>query len=125
MRSIICSHLYFLTSSRINVTRKSIALVGAALLLDFTASSVVSAATAASYLAGELTLPFPTFVAAAVIVGVFALVSLSGITESARLAFVVLSFHVCRSLLFPAYDLFSSYEFILRVRPWQPWASLP
>ncbi|KAJ7838865.1 amino acid permease-domain-containing protein [Mycena olivaceomarginata] len=78
----------------ISVTRKSIALVGAALLLlDFTASSVVSAATAASYLAGELTLPFPTFVAAAVIVGIFTLVSLSGITESARLAFVVLSFH--------------------------------
>ncbi|KAJ7770096.1 hypothetical protein B0H16DRAFT_1673410 [Mycena metata] len=71
----------------INVTRKSIAIIGAALLLlDFTASSVVSAATAASHLAGELTLPFLPFVS-------FALVSLSGITESARLAFVVLSFH--------------------------------
>ncbi|KAF7354346.1 Aaap amino acid permease [Mycena venus] len=57
----------------INVTRKSLALIDAALLLDFTASSVVSAATAASYLAGEVNLPFPEFVAAAIIVGIFAL----------------------------------------------------
>ncbi|KAJ7764169.1 amino acid permease-domain-containing protein [Mycena maculata] len=86
-------------SYMINVTRKSLAIVGAALLLlDFTASSVVSAATAATYLAGEVALPFPTFVAAAVILGIFALVSLSGLKESARLAFVVLAFH-CATML--------------------------
>ncbi|KAJ7122407.1 amino acid permease-domain-containing protein [Mycena epipterygia] len=81
-------------SYMINVTRKSAAMVGAALLLlDFTASSVVSAATAASYLSGEVALPFPSFIAAAVVFGIFALVSLSGLKESSRLALVVLSFH--------------------------------
>ncbi|KAJ7613541.1 AAAP amino acid permease [Roridomyces roridus] len=68
-------------------------LTPADLLLDFTASSVVSAATAASYLDGEVDLPFPPFVAAAFIVATFALISLSGLKESARLAFVVLSLH--------------------------------
>lgn len=90
------------------MTRKSIAVVGAALLLlDFTASSVVSAATAASYLAGEVALPFPSFVAAAIIFGIFALVSLSGLRESARLALVVLAFHVCRFHRFHLIDLTS------------------
>ena len=78
-------------SLRINVCRKSLAIIGAALLLlDFTASSVVSAATAASYLAGEVALPFPQFVAAAFIVIIFALISLSGLKDSARLAFLAL-----------------------------------
>ncbi|KAJ7508836.1 amino acid permease-domain-containing protein [Mycena galericulata] len=90
-------------SYMINVSRKSLAILGAALLLlDFTASSVVSAATAASYLAGEVALPFPTFVAAAIIVGIFALVSLSGLKESARLAFVVLAFHGATMLVLAA-----------------------
>ncbi|KAJ7629073.1 amino acid permease-domain-containing protein [Roridomyces roridus] len=81
-------------SYMINVSRKTLAILGAALLLlDFTASSVVSAATAASYLDGEVDLPFPPFVAAAFIVATFALISLSGLKESARLAFVVLSLH--------------------------------
>ncbi|KAJ7688183.1 AAAP amino acid permease [Mycena rosella] len=87
-------------SYMINVCRKSLAIVGAALLLlDFTASSVVSAATAASYLGGEVVLPFPSFIAAAVVVGIFALVSLSGLKESARLAFVVLAFHAVTMLM--------------------------
>ncbi|KAJ7439001.1 amino acid permease-domain-containing protein [Mycena latifolia] len=79
----------------LNVSRKSLALLGAALLLlDFTSTSVVSAATAASYLAGEVALPFPEFVGAALVLLAFALVSLTGLKESARIAFVVLIFHV-------------------------------
>jgi uncharacterized membrane protein YkvI len=77
------------------VSTKSFALIGAALLLlDYASTSVVSAATAASYLAGEVTLPFPTFVGAIIILAIFTLISLSGIRESARLALIVLSLHV-------------------------------
>ncbi|KAJ7775998.1 amino acid permease-domain-containing protein [Mycena maculata] len=79
----------------LNVSRKSLALLGAALLLlDFASTSVVSASTASSYLAGEVVLPFPTFVGAGMVLIVFALVSLTGLKESARIAFVVLTFHV-------------------------------
>ncbi|KAJ6623648.1 amino acid permease-domain-containing protein [Mycena sp. CBHHK59/15] len=79
----------------LNVSQKSLALIGAALLLlDFASTSVVSAATAASYLAGEVSIPFPAFVSAILLLAIFALVSLTGLKESARIAFVVLSFHV-------------------------------
>jgi len=85
----------------LNVSTKSFALVGAALLLlDYASTSVVSAATAASYLAGEVPLPFPTFVGVIIILAIFTLISLSGIRESARLALIVLSFHVSLWLLF-------------------------
>ncbi|KAJ7165478.1 hypothetical protein C8R43DRAFT_211564 [Mycena crocata] len=74
----------------LNTSRKSLALLGAALLLlDFASTS----ATASSYLAGETSLPFPTFVPAALILLLFALVSLSGLKESARLAFGVMLLH--------------------------------
>ncbi|KAF8654813.1 hypothetical protein AX16_003382 [Volvariella volvacea WC 439] len=80
----------------LNVSTKSFALVGAALLLlDFSSTTVVSAATAASYLAGEVHLPFPYWVAAIFILVLFTLVSLTGIKESARLALAVLTFHIC------------------------------
>jgi amino acid transporter len=80
---------------RLNVAGKSLALLGAALLLlDFASTSVVSAATAAAYLSGEVRLPFPEFVAAALLLVAFTLVSLTGLKESARIAFVVLAFHV-------------------------------
>uniref|UniRef100_A0A0W0FV04 Putative AAAP amino acid permease n=1 Tax=Moniliophthora roreri TaxID=221103 RepID=A0A0W0FV04_MONRR len=79
----------------LNVSSKSLAIVGASiLLLDFGATSVVSAATAASYLAGEVSLPFPQFVAVVVTLAAFTLISLSGIKESARLALCVLTTHV-------------------------------
>ncbi|KAF8998541.1 amino acid permease-domain-containing protein [Cyathus striatus] len=79
----------------LNVSTKSLALVGAALLLlDFASTSVVSAATAATYLAGEVSLPFPTWVGAAIVLAIFTLVSLTGVKESARIALVVLSWHV-------------------------------
>ena len=80
--------------SRLHVSTKSFALLGASLLLlDYASTSVVSAATAASYLAGEVNLPFPTFVGAIIMLSTFTLISLSGIRESARLALAVLSFH--------------------------------
>ncbi|KAJ7611398.1 amino acid permease-domain-containing protein [Mycena polygramma] len=79
----------------LNVSRKSLALLGAALLLlDFASTSVVSAATASSYLAGEVTLPFSPLVGAVLVLIIFALVSLTGLKESARLALGVLAFHL-------------------------------
>ncbi|KAJ3568956.1 hypothetical protein NP233_g5372 [Leucocoprinus birnbaumii] len=83
-------YTYFL-----NVSSKPHALVSAALLLlDFASTSVVSAATASTYLAGEVTLPFPTWVGAAIVIVIFVCISLSGIRDSARIALSVLSFHV-------------------------------
>ncbi|KAK7045022.1 Aaap amino acid permease [Favolaschia claudopus] len=79
----------------LNVSRKSIALLGAALLLlDFAATSAVSAATASTYLSGEVALPFPSWVGAALVLVIFALASLTGLKESARLAAVLLAFHL-------------------------------
>ncbi|KAE9408697.1 AAAP amino acid permease [Gymnopus androsaceus JB14] len=79
----------------LNISNKSLAILSAALLcLDFASTSVVSAATAISYLAGEVELPFPEFVGVILILVIFTLVSLSGIKESARVALCVLSFHM-------------------------------
>jgi amino acid transporter len=84
-----------LTFRSLNISSKAFALVGAALLLlDFASTSVTSAATAASYLAGEIALPFPAYVGAFCVLVAFTAVNLSGIRESARVALVVLSFHV-------------------------------
>jgi amino acid transporter len=82
-------------SLSLNVSSKSMALVSAALLLlDYAATSVVSAATAAAYLAGEVTLPFPSWVGAVIVLVVFLVISLTGMKESARLALAVLLLHV-------------------------------
>ena len=82
---------------RLNGSTKTIALVGAALLLlDFAATAVVSAATASSYLAGEVALPFPFYVGPFLVFVLFTAVSLLGLRESARVASAVLAFHVCR-----------------------------
>lgn len=79
----------------LNVSTKPIALLGSALLLlDFSATAVVSAATAASYLAGEVSLPFPVYVGAAFVFVLFTFVSLAGLRESARVATGVLAMHV-------------------------------
>lgn len=80
---------------RLNVASKSVALVAAALLLlDFASTSVVSAATAMSYLDGEVSLPFPIVVGCLVVFVIFTFISLSGMRESARTALVVLTLHV-------------------------------
>ncbi|KAK0205192.1 amino acid permease-domain-containing protein [Desarmillaria ectypa] len=79
----------------LNISTKSFALVGATLLLlDYVSTSIVSAATAATYLSKEVDLPFPSFVGVIIVLALFTLISLSGIKESARLALVSLSFHV-------------------------------
>jgi uncharacterized membrane protein YkvI len=84
----------------LNVSSKPLALVSAALmLLDFASTSVVSAATASTYLAGEVVLPFPAWVGAVIVIAIFVLVSLSGIRHSARLALSIVSFHVRFSIL--------------------------
>lgn len=81
---------------RLNGSTKAVALVGAALLLlDFAATAVVSAATASSYLAGEVALSFPPYIGALLVFVLFAAVSLVGLRESARVASGVLAFHVC------------------------------
>lgn len=69
------------------------------MLLDFASTSVVSAATAASYLAGEMTLPFPTFIGALLVLVLFTLISLSGVKESSRIALTLLLFHVGFSII--------------------------
>lgn len=80
----------------LNISSKPVALVSAALLtLDFASTSVVSAATASTYLAGEVALPFPDWVGTAIVFLLFVCISLSGLRDSARIALSVLSFHVC------------------------------
>lgn len=79
----------------LNVSSKTLALIGAALLLlDFSATAVVSAATAMSYLDGEVTLPFSTVVGSILIILLFALVYLSGVRDSAKMAFTIMMLHV-------------------------------
>ncbi|KAF7313066.1 AAAP amino acid permease [Mycena kentingensis (nom. inval.)] len=83
----------------LNVSRKSLALLGAALmLLDFTSTAVVSAATASSYITAELASQHQHSVPPAAltlsILTLFALISLLGLKESARIAAGVLSFHI-------------------------------
>ncbi|TFK19141.1 amino acid permease [Coprinopsis marcescibilis] len=83
-------YTYFL-----NVSTKPLALVSATLLLlDFASTSIVSAATAATYLDAEVALPFPTWALAALVLVLFTIVSLFGVKESARIALVVLSLHI-------------------------------
>lgn len=83
----------------LNVSTKTFALVGAALLLlDFASTAIVSAATAATYLGGEVpSLPFPVWVGAVLVLVLFTLVSLIGVRENARLTLAVLSLHVSDS----------------------------
>ncbi|THH31703.1 hypothetical protein EUX98_g2455 [Antrodiella citrinella] len=79
----------------LNVSSKWIALVGAAvLLLDFASTAVVSAATAATYLGGEVHLSFPVYVVTLLVLIVFACICLSGLRESARLALMLLTLHI-------------------------------
>ena len=78
------------------MSSKRLALVAAALLLlDYAATSVVSAATAMTYLDGEVSLPFPVIVGALLVLILFTLISLSGLRDSARVALTLLTLHVC------------------------------
>ena len=79
----------------LNVTAKRIALLGSACaLLDFAATAIISAATAAAYLQAEVTIDIPSWVLAAAFLAFFALVSLAGLRESSRVAFAIITFHI-------------------------------
>lgn len=84
----------------LNVSSKSLSMLGASLLLlDFTATTVVSAATTASYVAGEVKLPFPMFVVAIFYLVLVGAVALGGVKGSSRVAFAILSLHVSKIAL--------------------------
>ncbi|KAI0047380.1 hypothetical protein FA95DRAFT_1559224 [Auriscalpium vulgare] len=75
---------------------KTASIVGAAAtLLDAVATSTVSAATASTYLAGEInTLPFSAGVLTILFLVALSLVALAGIKESASVTAVVFVFHL-------------------------------
>ncbi|KAH7915894.1 amino acid permease-domain-containing protein [Hygrophoropsis aurantiaca] len=84
----------------LNVSSKALALVGAALLLlDFASTAVISAATASSYLAGEVSLPFPPYVGAIIVFVIFTAISLCGLKESSRVAFGILALHAVTMII--------------------------
>jgi hypothetical protein len=86
---------WFLSCPSLQVSSKTTALVGAALLLlDFTSTVVVSAATAASYIAGEVTLPMPQWTVTILIIVLFLLVAMLGMQEGSRSSLIILAFHV-------------------------------
>jgi amino acid transporter len=101
---------------RLNVSTKTFALVGATLmLLDFAATAVVSSAAAAVYLSSEVhSLPFPTWMGAVIVLILFTTISLLGVRESTRVAFAVLSVHVCNCVgaLGSHSDLFLRYKLL-------------
>ena len=83
------------SSCRLNVSSKTLALIAAALLvLDYASTAVLSASTAIAYLAGEVTLPFPIVVGALLVLVLFAVISMAGLRDSARVAFGLLALHV-------------------------------
>lgn len=71
-------------------------VVASVCILDYLATCVVSAATAAAYLAAEVTLPdkLPAFALAILIMVVFAAIALMGIRESSTVALVIFLFHL-------------------------------
>jgi uncharacterized membrane protein YkvI len=104
--------MLFTIRFRLNVSTKTFALVGAALmLLDFVATSVVSAAAATVYLSSEVpSLPFPAWVGAVIVLLLFTIISLLGVRESTRVALAVLSVHVRNSV-----DVWTFHpDFVLR-----------
>jgi len=102
--------------SRLNVSTKKFALISAVLLLlDFAATSVVSAATAASYIASEVSLPFPVIVCTVIVLLVFTVICLSGVKESVRVAFAVLNFHVSAFAIFSRVFIIESEQLLTMV----------
>ncbi|KAH8829237.1 amino acid permease-domain-containing protein [Flagelloscypha sp. PMI_526] len=112
----------------INVSSKSLALAGAALLLlDFASTAAVSAATASSYLNGEVRVPFPVWVGTLIIVVLFALAALCGVKESAKIALAQLTFHAVTMIVligFAANQWRVNGNFVLKSN-WHHWRSQP
>ncbi|KAJ9105384.1 hypothetical protein QFC21_001753 [Naganishia friedmannii] len=83
----------------LNFTAKGWALCAAAVtLIDAVATGVVSAATAASYIKGEVTLPFPDLVLTIIILGAFTGLLLFGIRESSSVTLGICALH-CVTIL--------------------------
>jgi amino acid transporter len=76
-------------------------VVASILILDYLATCVVSAATAAAYLAAEVTLPdrLPYFALAIIIMCAFALIAFLGIRESSTVALAIFSLHLVTMLV--------------------------
>jgi amino acid transporter len=78
----------------LNTTNKKLAAGAAVLtLLSYVATAVISANEAMHY-AHNLVPGLPVFVATVCLLGLFALLNLAGITESARVALVIFVFHM-------------------------------
>ncbi|KAF7986066.1 hypothetical protein HWV62_41454 [Athelia sp. TMB] len=84
----------FLEEFSIQYQQFQLLQVSTLLLLDFTATTVVSAATTASYISGEVTLPFPAFVIAIFYLVLVGVIPLSGAKGSSRIAIGMLMLHL-------------------------------
>ncbi|KAI8384770.1 amino acid permease-domain-containing protein [Radiomyces spectabilis] len=83
-------------NAMLNTTAKSAAAVVACLsILDYLATSVVSASTATAYLAAQVTMPehFSAFVLTIIILIVFSVICLFGIRESSTLTLSIFCLH--------------------------------
>ncbi len=89
----------------LNSTRKSTAAVAACFtLLSYIATAVISAKTAAEYL--ENLLPFlPPMEITALVLIIFAGLTILGITESARVALIIFLIHIATLILFVAWSI--------------------
>ncbi|CAO3664430.1 unnamed protein product [Umbelopsis ramanniana] len=88
-------------SAMLNSSSKWLAgVVASILILDYLATCVVSAASAAAYLAAEVALPdkLPAFALAIIIMIVFALIAFCGIRESSTVALIIFSVHLITML---------------------------
>jgi amino acid transporter len=106
----------------LNSTRKFTAALAACLtLLSYLATAVISAKTAAEYL--DNLLPFlPVMETTAVVLVIFAALTILGITESARVALVIFAIHLTSLTLFV---LLSLPKFIMSSQIWtQNWHQL-
>jgi amino acid transporter len=96
--SVWCIGIY---SAMLNSSSKWLAgVVASILILDYLATCVVSAATAAAYLAAEVALPdqLPAFALAIIIMVAFALIAFLGIRESSTVALIIFMFHLITML---------------------------
>src|SRR5579859_8007110 len=83
----------------LNGTSKTIAAIaGVTTFLSYIATAVISAKIAIEYL--HTFLPIPILFATLAILGIFALLVLSGIKESAKIAFGIFIFHIAAMILF-------------------------
>jgi len=95
---LVCIGIY---SAMLNSSSKWLAgVVASILILDYLATCVVSASSAAAYLAAEVALPdkLPAFALAIIIMVVFALIAFCGIRESSTVALIIFSIHLITML---------------------------